>query len=128
LCCARNNRGVAQGQGRLYLARLDATLVALSQSTGQQLWKATVDNWQNGYTMTIPPQYVNGMVIVGVSGGEYFIRGHVDAYNAKTGSLVWRFYTTDPNTFAGATLSDLPRAASPRQINYKKSRPLRGRH
>jgi len=101
LCCARNNRGVAQGQGRLYLARLDATLVALSQETGKQLWKTTVDDWHNGYTMTIPPQYVNGMVIVGVSGGEYFIRGHVDAYNAKTGSLVWRFYTTDPNTFAG---------------------------
>ena len=101
LCCARNNRGVAAGQGRLYLARLDATLVALNQSTGQQLWKATVDDWHNGYTMTIPPQYVNGLVIVGVSGGEYFIRGHVDAYNAKTGSLVWRFYTTDPNTFAG---------------------------
>ena len=101
LCCARNNRGVAQGQGRLYLARLDATLVALNQSTGQQLWKTTVDDWHNGYTMTIPPQYVNGLVIVGVSGGEYFIRGHVDAYNATTGSLVWRFYTTDPNTFAG---------------------------
>ncbi|PYQ41818.1 MAG: hypothetical protein DMG99_10320 [Acidobacteria bacterium] len=101
LCCGHNNRGVAAGGGRLYLARLDATLVALNQSTGQQLWKTTVDDWHNGYTMTIPPQYVNGLVIVGVSGGEYFIRGHVDAYNAKTGSRVWRFYTTDPNTFAG---------------------------
>ena len=101
LCCSHNNKGVALGDQRLYVARLDATLVALSQQSGQQLWKTTVDDWHNGYTMTIPPQFVNGMVIVGVSGGEYFIRGHVDAYDGGTGKLVWRFYTTDPNTFAG---------------------------
>jgi len=51
--------------------------------------------------MTIAPQFINGMVIVGVSGGEYLTRGHVDAYDARTGNHLWRFYTTEPTTWAG---------------------------
>jgi quinohemoprotein ethanol dehydrogenase len=60
-----------------------------------------VDDWHNSYTMTIAPKYINGMVIVGTSGGEYLTRGHVDAYDAKTGNHIWRFYTTEPTTWAG---------------------------
>jgi quinohemoprotein ethanol dehydrogenase len=101
LCCSRNNRGVAYGDDRLYLGRLDATLVAIDAERGQQLWKVAVDNYQNGYSITMAPQYIDGLVIVGVAGGEYLIRGHVDAYDAETGRLVWRFYTTEPTTWAG---------------------------
>lgn len=92
ICCNYDNRGVAVGQGLVFEARLDATLVALDANTGAQVWKAVVDNWQ---------KFINGMVIVGTSGGEYLTRGHVDAYNAKTGAHIWRFYTTEPTTWAG---------------------------
>ena len=101
ICCSYDNRGVAYSNGLLFEARLDATLVAINASTGAQVWRAVVDNWQNGYSMTIAPQIVNGMVITGTSGGEYLTRGHVDAYDAATGAHIWRFYTTEPGTWAG---------------------------
>jgi alcohol dehydrogenase (cytochrome c) len=101
LCCSHNNRGVAFGQGHIYVARLDATLVALNASNGSTVWRAVVDDWHKGYSMTLPPQFVDGMVIVGVSGGEYLTRGHVDAFDARTGNHLWRFYTTEPTTWAG---------------------------
>jgi quinohemoprotein ethanol dehydrogenase len=101
LCCSRNNRGVAVGDGKLYLGRLDATLVALDAETGAQLWRSVVDDFTAGYSITMAPQFINGKVIVGVAGGEYLIRGHVDAYDAKTGARLWRFFTTDPKSFAG---------------------------
>ena len=72
---------------------LDATLVALSQQDGHVLWSASNGNPQDGYTMTMAPLYYNGLVIVGVSGGEFGARGSVTAYDARDGHLVWRFYT-----------------------------------
>jgi glucose dehydrogenase len=56
LCCSHNNRDVGYGQGKLFLARLDATLVALNAGNGSTVWKATVDNWHADYSMTMPPQ------------------------------------------------------------------------
>lgn len=100
LCCSRNNRGVAVGDGRVFLGRLDATLVAIDQQNGAQLWRTVVDDHTKAYSITMAPQLIGGKVIIGVAGGEYMARGHVDAYDAKTGKLIWRFYTTDPNTFA----------------------------
>ena len=55
LCCGHNNRGVAVGKGKVYVARLDATLVALDATNGSTVWKSAVDDWTKGYTMTIPP-------------------------------------------------------------------------
>lgn len=101
ICCNYDNRGVAFGQGLIFEARLDATLVALNAGNGSVVWKAVVDDWHNSYSLTMAPQYINGMVIVGTSGGEYLTRGHVDAYNARTGNHIWRFYTTEPTTWAG---------------------------
>ncbi|KAA6464458.1 hypothetical protein DYQ86_00325 [Acidobacteria bacterium AB60] len=103
LCCSHNNRGVGYGQGLLFLARLDATLVALNAGNGSTVWKTAVDDWHAGYSMTMPPQYINGTVIVGTSGGEYLTRGHVDAYDARTGRHLWRFWTTEPTTWAGSS-------------------------
>ena len=65
LCCSHNNRGVGVGQEKVFVARLDATLVALDVESGHTIWKATVDDWHKGYSMTIPPLYVDGMVIAG---------------------------------------------------------------
>jgi alcohol dehydrogenase (cytochrome c) len=101
ICCNNDNRGVAVGDGKVFVARLDATLVALDQTTGKQVWKTTVDLPSNGAAMTLAPQFADDKVIVGVSGAEYGVRGHVDAYDPNDGKLLWRFYTTEPTTWSG---------------------------
>ena len=102
VCCGWASRGLALGDGRVYVARLDDTVVALAQQTGQVLWTATNGRWQDGYTLTMAPLYYNGLVIVGVSGGEFGARGSVTAYDARDGHLVWRFYTVPAPGQAGA--------------------------
>ena len=108
ICCGRDNRGVAVGGGLVFDARLDSNLVALNEKTGAVVWKTLVDQPSNGSAMTLAPQYVvtsagQAEVLVGVTGGEYGIRGHLDAYAATTGKMLWRFYTTDPATWAGTS-------------------------
>jgi quinohemoprotein ethanol dehydrogenase len=109
ICCGLDNRGVAYGNGMIFDARLDSNLVALNAKTGAVVWKTLVDMPTNGSAMTLAPQYVNaGMgsqpeVLVGVTGGEYGIRGHLDAYNPANGKLLWRFWTTNPATWAGTS-------------------------
>jgi quinohemoprotein ethanol dehydrogenase len=83
----------AAARGKVYIGRLDGTLMALDQQTGKEVWKATVGDWRKGYTVTHAPLYYDGMVITGVSGGEFAIRGRVQAYDAETGKEIWRFYT-----------------------------------
>ena len=101
VCCGWESRGVALGDGKVYIGQVDGSLVALDQKTGKVAWSTVVLPWQQGYTITGAPLYVDGMVITGVSGGEFGIRGRLTAYDAKTGKLVWRFYTTQPGTWAG---------------------------
>jgi len=93
ICCGWISRGLALGDGKVYVARLDGTLVALSQQTGSVVWSVSNGSPQQGYTMTMAPLYYNGLVVVGVSGGAFGIRGHVTAYDARDGHLVWRFFT-----------------------------------
>jgi alcohol dehydrogenase (cytochrome c) len=93
VCCGWLSRGVAIGDGRVYLGRLDGKLVALDQKTGKVAWETAVGRWQDGFTLTHAPLYYNGMVIVGGSGGEFSLRGRVTAYDAKTGKQKWRFWT-----------------------------------
>jgi quinohemoprotein ethanol dehydrogenase len=100
------NRGVAYGQGLIFLARLDAQLVALDAKTGAVAWKTVVDLPSNG-AMTLAPQFIRASegtvpeVIVGLTTNGLVGRGHVDAYNPATGKLQWRFWTTEPHSWAG---------------------------
>ncbi|MFB5089053.1 PQQ-binding-like beta-propeller repeat protein [Psychrobacillus sp. PGGUH221] len=93
VCCGWTTRGVAVGDGKVYVGLLDARLIALDQKTGELLWETVVAEWEEGYTITSAPLYYNGKVYTGVSGGEYGIRGRVMAYDADLGFEVWRFYT-----------------------------------
>ena len=93
MCCGWTSRGVAIGDGRVYLAKLDGTLVALDADSGKQVWSAAVGDWRKGETITSAPLYYDGLVITGISGGEFGVRSRVTAYDAGTGKLVWRFYT-----------------------------------
>jgi len=92
ICCGWDNRGLAIGAGRVYMAQLDGKVVALDQQTGGVLWTAWNGRFQDGYTMTMAPLYWKGLVIVGVSGSEQGARGSVTAYDAEDGHRVWRFY------------------------------------
>ena len=93
VCCGWTSRGVGLGDGRVYVGQLDGKLVALDQTTGKVVWSIQAERWQDGYTITSAPLYYDGMVITGFAGGEYGIRGRVKAYDAKTGKLIWTFYT-----------------------------------
>ncbi len=101
ICCNNDNRGLAVGHGKVFNARLDATLVALDIKTGKPVWKTVVDSPKNGAAITLAPQFADDKVIVGVSGAEYGVRGHLDAYDPDTGKLLWRFWTTEPTSWAG---------------------------
>jgi alcohol dehydrogenase (cytochrome c) len=93
VCCDTVNRGVAVLGDRVFVGTLDAHLVALSAKTGNVLWDVQVADHKSGYTITGAPLAVKNMIVTGVGGGEYGIRGFLDAYDAKTGSRCWRFNT-----------------------------------
>ena len=92
-CCGRQNRGVAILGDKLYLGTLDARLLALDSKTGSVVWEAKVADEKSGYSITSAPLVVKDKVITGVAGGEFGIRGFIDAYDVHTGARAWRFYT-----------------------------------
>jgi alcohol dehydrogenase (cytochrome c) len=92
-CCGRVNRGLAILGDKVFLGTLDAHVVALDAKTGNVVWDATTFDYTKGYSITLAPLAVKNLVMVGVSGGEYGIRGFIDAYDANTGERKWRFYT-----------------------------------
>ena len=92
-CCGRNNRGVAVLGDKLYMSTLDAHLVSLDAKTGSVLWDVEVADEATGYSKTAAPLVVGDKIITGIAGGEFGIRGFVDAYDAETGERLWRLYT-----------------------------------
>ena len=87
------SRGVALYGDKVFFPALDATLVALDAKTGKVAWEAKVEDWKTGYYTTMAPLVVKGKVLVGVSGGEFGVRGFVVAFDADTGKLAWKTYT-----------------------------------
>ncbi len=92
-CCGPNNRGVAIGHGMVYMATLDARVVALDAKTGEVKWEVEDNDPAGGYSLTLAPLLAEDKVIVGTSGAEYGIRGNVTAYDARTGQRAWRWHT-----------------------------------
>jgi len=78
----RVNRGVAVLGNRVFFGTLDAALVALNARTGAVLWETQVADTMLGHSITAAPLAVKDMVITGVAGGEYGIRGFIGAYDA----------------------------------------------
>jgi alcohol dehydrogenase (cytochrome c) len=93
VCCGANNRGLAVLGNTLYMATLDAQLIAIDAKSGRKIWQTEVASTKAGYSMTLAPLAVKDKIVVGVGGGEYGIRGFVAAYDAATGKEAWRFYT-----------------------------------
>jgi alcohol dehydrogenase (cytochrome c) len=101
LCCGRINRGLAVLGNTLYLATLDAHLRALDARTGRTRWDVKVADPTRGYSFTSAPLAVKDLIIVGSAGGEFASRGFIDAYDAETGQLRWRFATIPEPGVAG---------------------------
>jgi alcohol dehydrogenase (cytochrome c) len=93
LCCGTVNRGLAIAGERVFMATPDAHLVALDAKTGRLLWDIEFASWKQGYGATLAPLVIKDKVLVGVSGGEFGIRGFIDAYKVDTGARAWRFWT-----------------------------------
>lgn len=92
-CCGRVNRGLAILGDKVFLGTLDAHVIALDIKTGNVIWDVAAVDYRKGYSFTLAPLVIKNLVILGVSGGEYGIRGFIDAYDANTGERKWRFYT-----------------------------------
>ena len=101
MCCDTVNRGVAYGDGKIFLNQADTTLVALDAKTGKVVWSVlngrSADG-SHGESGTSAPVVIKDKVFVGISGAEYGVRGHLTAYNMKDGSLAWRAYSTGPDS------------------------------
>lgn len=92
-CCGPANRGVAILGDRLVMGTLDAKLLAFNRHTGAIEWQVDVADYKQGFSITAAPLIVKNLVVTGVAGGEFGIRGFFDAYNIDTGERVWRHYT-----------------------------------
>jgi alcohol dehydrogenase (cytochrome c) len=93
VCCGVSNKGPAVYNGKVFRGTLDAYLVALDQKTGKQLWKEKVAEWKEGFSITGAPLVANGVLISGMSGAEFGVRGFLDGYDPETGKRLWRLYT-----------------------------------
>ena len=93
MCCDTVNRGLAYGDGKIFLQQADTTLVALDAKTGKEVWKVKNGNAKIGETNTNAPHVFKDKVYTGISGGEFGVRGRMQAYDIKTGRLVWKGYS-----------------------------------
>lgn len=111
-CCDVVNRGVAAWNGKIYVGTLDGRLVALDAKTGNEVWSTVTVDQSKPYTITGAPRVAKGKVFIGNGGAELGVRGYVSAYDAETGKLAWRFYTTPnpENKPDGAASDDVLRA------------------
>jgi len=96
-CCDLVNRGVAYGDGKVIVDALDGQVIALDAASGKVVWNAKNSDPEAGQTLTAAPLVVKDKVIVGVSGGEYGVRGYLTAYNLSTGKKSWRAYSEGPD-------------------------------
>jgi lanthanide-dependent methanol dehydrogenase len=97
MCCDTVYRGLAYADGKIFLHQADTTLVALDAKTGKVNWSVVNGDPKKGETNTATVMPVKDKVIVGISGGEFGVRGHVTAYDMNTGRQVWRAYSTGPD-------------------------------
>ncbi|MDR3535872.1 MAG: methanol/ethanol family PQQ-dependent dehydrogenase [Acetobacteraceae bacterium] len=97
MCCDTVNRGVAYADGKIFLHQADTTLVALDAKTGKVVWSIKTDDPGKGATGTAAPMIVKDKVYVGVSGGEFGVRGWLAAYSVKDGKQLWRAYSAGPD-------------------------------
>ena len=98
MCCDTVNRGLAYGDGKIFLQQSDTVLTALDAKTGKRVWSVQNGDPKLGMTNTQAPLVVKDKVITGISGGEFGVRGFLAAYNIRTGELDWKGYSMGPDS------------------------------
>jgi PQQ-dependent dehydrogenase (methanol/ethanol family) len=98
MCCDTVNRGVSYADGKIFLHQADTTLVALDAKTGKVVWSVKNGDPGKGETGTSAPHVFKDKVVVGISGGEFGVRGSVTAYDIKDGRRIWRGYSMGPDS------------------------------
>src|SRR5437763_1145882 len=93
VCCGVSNKGAAIYAGRVYRTTLDAHVVAYDAKTGKEIWESKAAEWKDGYALTVAPLIANGVLITGISGAEFGVRGFIDGWDPETGKHLWRHYT-----------------------------------
>lgn len=97
MCCDTVNRGLSYADGMVFLSQADTTVVALDAKTGEPKWSTKIGDPAIGETLTATTMPVKDKLMVGVSGGEYGVRGRMTALNIKDGSVAWKGYSTGPD-------------------------------
>ncbi|HEX6013481.1 MAG TPA: PQQ-binding-like beta-propeller repeat protein, partial [Geminicoccaceae bacterium] len=92
LCCGPVNRGLAIHGGKVYVGTLDARLVALNVKDGSVAWERTLEDWKAAYTSTGAPLVVGDLVVTGIGGAEFGVRGFLQAFKAETGEPAWKTF------------------------------------
>ena len=120
-CCGPNNRGVAVYGDKVYLATLDAKLLALDSKTGKLVFETKIADPEAGYSETMAPTIADGKILLGTNGGEYGIRGCVKAFDAKDGKLLWTFDTTPEKSVGVWAKNDATGRDMHRDIDAEKA-------
>ena len=85
VCCGVSSKGVAVYNGKVFRTTLNAFVVALDQKTGKEVWRQKTAEWKEGYSQTVAPLIANGVLVTGISGAEFGIRGFLDGWDPDTG-------------------------------------------
>jgi alcohol dehydrogenase (cytochrome c) len=93
VCCGVSNKGAAIYNGKVFRTTLDAHVVAYDAKDGKELWKSKAAEWKEGFSLTVAPLVANGVLVTGISGAEFGIRGFIDGWDPETGKHLWRRYT-----------------------------------
>ncbi len=93
VCCGVSNKGAAIYNGKVFRTTLDAHVVAYDAKNGKELWKSKAAEWKDGFSLTVAPLVANGVLVTGISGAEFGIRGFIDGWDTETGKHLWRRYT-----------------------------------
>jgi alcohol dehydrogenase (cytochrome c) len=93
VCCGVSNKGAAIYNGKVFRTTLDAHVIAYDAKDGRELWKSKAAEWKEGYSLTVAPLIADGVLVTGISGAEFGIRGFIDGWDPETGKHLWRRYT-----------------------------------
>jgi alcohol dehydrogenase (cytochrome c) len=93
VCCGVSNKGAAIYNGKAFRTTLDAHVIAYDAKDGKELWKSKAAEWKEGFSLTLAPLIANGVLVTGISGAEFGIRGFIDGWDTETGNHLWRRYT-----------------------------------
>jgi lanthanide-dependent methanol dehydrogenase len=97
MCCDTVYRGLAYAENKIFLQQADSTLVALDAGTGKVIWSVKNGDPKVGAVNTNAPHVFKDKVITGISGGEWGVRGFINAYDINTGKQVWKAYSVGPD-------------------------------